>query len=467
MIIPGNTAASVAADMESSLSRINHRRRGFFGKITRYLDGFHDLPYMPRGASAEYRDLARQAITNWLPLISETFTQILFVDDYRAEDATTSASAWRHWQANKLDARQTIVHRAALEYGVGYVLILPGETDGEAVIKPYHPTRVWADYEDEDDDFPVRAMIRKGKTLSGDVLYELYDDEAVYTLSKPKNGGEMKVVWVEMHNMGYVPLVRFRDRLDGKHKGIIFPLIREQDKVNTAVFNLLIALQYASFRQRWATGLAIPTDENGDPVEPFQAAVDRLWVSDSQDASFGEFGQTEVSGHLATYDSQVSTMAALGRVSPHTLLGKLVNLSAEALAAAESVTQRAGGQYKTIFGESWELCLSVAAQAAGDPEPDDSSQVRWRDSEARSMAAQVDALGKMVQMLQVPVEAAWRMIPGVTKADVDSWLKMKPANATGIEALADALTKSQTPTAGPATRDDLPTATQPLPDAGS
>lgn len=82
-------------------------------------------------------------------------------------------------------------------------------------------------------------------------------------------------------------MVRFRDRLDGENRGIIAPLLVLQDRINEAVFNLLIALQFASFRQRWATGLAIPTVDDpesslfGQPVEPFQAAVDRLWVTDS------------------------------------------------------------------------------------------------------------------------------------------------------------------------------------------
>lgn len=471
MLISAADAAPVATDMEANIARITNRRRGFYGRIERYLAGRHDLPYMPRGATTEYRDLARKAITNWLPLISETFCQLLFVEDYRDASEAQSDAAWKHWQDNKLDARQTIAHRAALEYGVGYVLVLPGENDGESSIRPLHPTRVWADYEDEDDEFPQRVLIRKGKTTNGDHLFELIDDEAVYTLQRPKDGGDMKVVWVELHEMGYVPVVRFRDRLDGKNQGIIYPLINEQDKVNAAVFDLLIALQYASFRQRYATGLIINSDPvTGEPLEPFESAVNRLWVNESVDGKFGEFSQTDVAGHITTYETLTSTMAALGRVSPYTLMGKLVNLSADALAAAESITQRANGQYEILFGESWELVLKCACQAAGQDEPSSSAQIKWKDTEARSMAAQVDALGKMRQMLEVPREATWRMIPGVNKTDVDEWLKMaesEPA-ADGITALATALSKSgTTPAAG---RESLPTVgtpANPLPDASS
>src|SRR5690606_40336580 len=106
-----------------------------------------------------------------------------------------------------------------------------------------------------------------------------------------------------------------------------------------AVFSLMVALQYASFRQRWATGLAIPVDEQetlpdgkpnpnfGKPIEPYQAAVDRLWISDDPNTKFGDFAQTEVSGHLRTYESTVRTLAAVAQVSPLVLLGDLVNLA--------------------------------------------------------------------------------------------------------------------------------------------
>jgi hypothetical protein len=52
---------------------------------------------------------------------------------------------------------------------------------------------------------------------------------------------------------------------------------------------------------------------------------------------------------------------------------------------------------------------------------DTSAQVIWRDTEARSLASTVDALGKLVTMLGVPPQALWERIPGVTQQDVERW----------------------------------------------
>ncbi|GAB1641755.1 phage portal protein [Krasilnikovia sp. MM14-A1259] len=429
-----------------------------FSKIRRYLDGDHDKPYTPRGARQEYKRLAEKAITNWLPLISATFVKGLYVDGYRAARKTTNAQAWTYWQANRMDARQTIVHRSALEFGVGYTLVLPG-SDGPS-IRPVHAQRAVAFYEDDDDEWPAHALRYRGRATDGAELYELLDDTSVYTIAIRRDASRPVLVTTDDHNLGYCPLVRYRERLEGS-KGVIYPLIVIQDRINEAVFSLLIALQYASFRQRWATGLAIPVDDRaflddagtvpnpnfGQPIEPFQAAIDRLWVTDNPDARFGDFAQTEVGGHLTTYESGVKSLAAIAQLSPHVLLGDLVNLSADALAAAEATTQRLIGGYETTFGESHEQTLRLAALAANDSTSarDTTAQVRWRDTEARSLAAAVDALGKMVQMLGVPPEGAWERIPGVTDQDIERWREMFGAN-DGFAQLAEAINRqSATP----------------------
>ena len=87
-----------------------------------------------------------------------------------------------------------------------------------------------------------------------------------------------------------------------------------------------------------------------------------------------------------------------------------------------------------------EQALAEAADISGE-ESDPTSQVRWRDTEARAFAATVDGLGKLAEMLQVPVEELWEKVPGTTKADIDRW---KAARAKG-DALAglDELLRTQ------------------------
>lgn len=438
MALSSQAVTALATDLikqhEDTLAKDEHH-----GLVRRYLLGDHDLPYMPKGATSEYRVLAERSIRNWLPLVSETFTKTLFVDGYRASKQSVNAKPWDYWQANGLDARQTVVHRGALEYGASYCLVLPGEP--LPTIRPLSPTRVLAWYEDEDDEWPVLGLIRRGTRLDGAAIYEVLDETTVYTVIKVKDDHSVRFESAADHGLRVTPLVRFRDALGGETRGLIRPLIPLQNGINEASFNLAIANQYASFRQRWATGLAVPVDEEtGQAVEPFSAAVDRLWVTDNPEAHFGDFAQTETSGHLRTYESAVKTLAAIAQTSPHVLTGDLNNLSADALAVVEASTTRKSAEYETLFGESWEQVLRLASLADGntDDARDDSAQVRWRDSQARSLAQTVDALGKMAQMLQVPAQALWERIPGVTDTDIDTWKELA-SQADGLASLAGIL----------------------------
>jgi hypothetical protein len=419
----------LAARLDDELTTdLTHNGR--LGKVRRYLSGDHDLPYMPRGAKEEYKHLAKRAITNWTPLLGDTYAKGLFVDGYRPAQAADNAVPWSYWQENGLDARQSIAHRGALEYGASYTLILPGSVQTRRVplMRPLSPLRSAAWYQDEDDEFPEVALRRRGRTIDGADLIEVFDRKSVYTFARPKDSDNWILSRTDDHDLGVTPFVRFRDRLDGEAVGIIKPIITLQDRVNEIMFSTLIAIQFAAFRQRWATGLVIPEDEEtGEPIEPFQSAVDRLWVTDSTEAKFGEFNQTDIQGHLGAYESTVRTLAAVSQVSPNILTGDLVNLSADALAQMEASTQRKIGEYETLFGESWESAFRLAALAAGDRDAalDTSAQVRWRDTEARSLSQTVDALGKIAQMLQVPVEALWEKIPGVTEQDVSYWKSIR------------------------------------------
>lgn len=97
--------------------------------------------------------------------------------------------------------------------------------------------------------------------------------------------------------------------------------------------------------------------------------------------------------------------------------------SAEALLAADTTLAKKVQDHQTILGEAHEQMFRLAGVAMGDESAatDQEAQVWWRDTEPRSIAQQVDALGKMAQMLQVPVQALWEKVPGTTGGDLSLW----------------------------------------------
>ncbi len=417
-------------DASKKLLELREAEQRRLRKIAAYVKGEASSVYVPKGARQEYKWLIRRARVNVLPLVVTVVAQALFVDGYRPAGSDKNTKAWETWQANRMDARQHGLHRAALKYGIAYNVVLPGKPG--PVIAPKSPRRMTAFYEDPvDDEWPEYALEETVRnTLTGKVKsIRLYDENSRYDLeAHERDGGKLRLVKVEDHGLGVCPVVRYLngDDLDGDDcvRGEVEPLFEMQDQLNSTTFNLLMAQQYAAFRQRYVSGM-VPVDEDGNPKAPFAAAVDRLWVAEDADVRFGEFSQTDLSGYLQSAEATVRHIATVSQTPPHHLLGQMANLSAEALAAAESGLQRKIGERKSSFGESHEQTLRLAALADGDRKgwEDTSAQVVWRDTEARALASTVDALGKLTQMLQIPPQELWERIPGVTQTDVARWKK--------------------------------------------
>jgi len=449
-------------------------RNGHIGLVRRYLHGDHDIPYMPDDADGEFNAIARQSITNYLPLISGTFGRLLYVDGYRSGRSATNSDAWELWVKNRLPAKQIIAMQGAIDYGTSYVVV-----EGDK-IRPLKATKSHAWYEDDDADYPLAGLAEVGTRIDdkGNVLtrYEFWYGDTVHIYERvtgrrlgdvddPANLrdgtaveiGTLTKVDERKHGKNFVPWVRFRDRLDDVAQGVVRPLIPLQDRVNATVFYLLMALHYASFRQRWATGIQIPRDTQeklpdgspnpgfGKPIEPFKVAVHRLWVSNSPNAKFGDFEQTDVTGHLASIENAIATLLTLGRSSP--LLGqgnKISNVAIESVAALNASMNSQVEAFKNNFGASWDMVLELTGR--GDPK----ATVRWRNNEPRSFAQVVDGLLKLAQM-GVPPRGLFEMVPGVTDVQLEQWHQYAQ-EPTDTDRLVDVIRRQTAPTVA----DDAP-----------
>lgn len=401
-------------------------------RVAAYVRGDHSSVYVPSSARAEYRWLYDRSVVNMMRLVVSVVAQNLYVDGYRAADSDQNAAPWKIWQANRMDARQHGIHRAALKYGVAYALVLPGEP--VPVVTPMSPRRLTAFYADPvNDEWPLYAVevteqnVRRpdGK-MARQNLVKLFDDTSVYEFVRD-NEKKLTFSQASDHGAGLCPVVRYVNEADLDEDeavaGEVEPLIEIQDQINSTTFNLLMAQQYAAFRQRWVTGMAPLVDEKGNPVQPFKARVDAMLAAEDPDTKFGEFQATDLNGYLKSREESIRSMATISQTPPYYLLGVVANLSAESLAAARDGLDRKTDERKSTFGESHEQTLRLAGRVNGDTAAweDTSAQVVWRDTSTRALAQTVDALGKLTQMLQVPPQELWEKIPGVTQTDVARW----------------------------------------------
>lgn len=476
------------------LTILNTDRTEYLLRLDEYDRGIQDDPYMPESADAEYRLLAKRAITNVMPFILSTPAQNMYVDSFRrgstseAGDSPDSPSEartdavqpeWDHWQRSGLDARQSAVYRGAFKFGHSFVLTEKRASDDAVVSVGLSALRTVALYVSSANDAdPIVALtvVRWAdpvKKLKGEA--RMWDDTYEYAVTFNSILDLSKGVTVKQiraHGASKCPVTRFAAAVDleGRTVGLIEPLMPLQNRLNQTVFDLLVVQSYASFKVRTISGMAPPVklrpvdiegnevtnpssnqerihdwipviDPNtGRPVpEEINLNAKRVFWGADHDTRFGTLDETPLDGFINAIEMGFQHIAALSQTPPHSFLGKIANLSAEALLAAESALSRKVDEFKAAFGESWERVFRIAAEIGEYEGADDfSGEVIWRDMGQKSLSQAGDALGKLHSELGIPQRGLWRRVPNVTAQELAQWEEMYEEESSDI-ALAQAV----------------------------
>lgn len=449
--------------------------------LDRYYTGDQPLRY----ASSKFREAFGGALDhlsdNWCGIVVDAVEERLNLQGFRipidppagpapegegapdlvAAGQEADTDAWTIWQRNDLDAGSQMAHNAALVGGYANLLVWP-DAAGLAVITPEAPEETLV--ETVPGNRRQRAAAIKSWTddWTGKVFANVYLPDGIYKFvsrqrqvtagsrvqweQRPVAGED----WPVRNRLGVVPMVTIanRQRLRDAADSEIRQTMALQDMVNKMVADMLVASEFQAFRQRWATGLEVPADPNtGVPVEPFRAAVDRLWISDSGDTTFGEFAQADLRIFVAAIEMFVQHIATQSRTPPHYFYLAGTFPSGESIKSAETGLVAKTRRRMTHFSDPWEEAMRLAFAVEDDPRKDVfTSQVIWADPESRSEGEHVDALVKL-GTLGVPNEVLWER-GGFSPQEIARMRAMVAAEADAAAARAPVLALAGTPAAG-------------------
>lgn len=436
---------SEAIALASELVKELDDRKPRLQKLWRYYTGDHDLPRGPKKMQEKYRELLQKSRGNLMGLLANAVAERLEVRGIRLSNGSDADAqfAWKIWQRNHLDSLQNPFHVAAIVLGEASQIAWP-DGKGSARITCESPMQVLTRFRDGDlwdREASVKAWTRSDERRN----VTLYTPEAVWrwtTRDKAIDIGDVSKLNLEPrvdpltgshvieHDLGVDPVVPFRPRLrlvDGCSPGEFEEFIDDQDRINETIFSRLLAAWFASYRQKWATGLDVPEDpETGQAVEPFDAAVDRLLWSSDENTKFGDFGVTDLDNYIKSEKQDIEKYIAGPSQTPsYYLLGDLVNIPADALKLADSGLVSKTNNRQTMLDESHEEVASIALRAAGRPDlaDDVGKEMIWKSTEFRTDGQLVDALTKMAT-LGVPPEALWEKW-GASPQEIDRWKQMR------------------------------------------
>ena len=405
---------------------------GRLATLQKRIDGQLVRTWMPDNADAEYRDLFRKASSPWLAFVRDCIAQGLLVDGYTSERVWAEA-----WQANGMDGRQGAVNREIVGLGKSFGLSLPADGGG-VVMRPLSALHTYAVFARPWDEYPQWVLSRTGKKKASfwDSEWVLVDAEAAYWFTgDPRTPIDVRT---DEHGLGYCPVVQLSNTLamSGEPESSVSSAIPIYQRIVDATFTLQMVQRYGAFPQKWMAGGELATDANGNPL--VRSSVDGLIHASGtsgETARFGTFDPADLDKVVAALDAHIKHLSAVCQVPPHYLLGAVVNMSAEGIAAAESGYFRNVADRQMSIGEGYEQWLRTAAAIIGDGEAAQatSSQVHWADVSSRSLAQISDAVVKLATV-GAPLELLFAMVPGWSKTDVIDAATFVRENRAEVEA---------------------------------
>lgn len=413
---------------------------------------------IPRQASAEHKRLAELSRTPWLGLVVTNVAQAMYVDNIvrgpglNSEDVPggQDQSLWNLWVQNGMDSHQISNHRAMVSYGQSFSVVNPALLDGQetARVRCLSPKRMAVEWEDPATDVYPQFALEALSASHDNKHWRLYDAHYRYNLvADPSTSGRYFMETTPYHHgVGQVPVVRFANLLDleGRVTGEVTPFIPTAARINKTSYDRLLAQHFNSWKTRTISGIDLP--ENEDPeqeraeTEAFKVRMSQedILVSEDPETRFGVLDGTSLDTYVSAWRSDIEALAAVSQTPAHALTGQLVNLNAEALAAARAPLTQKVWERQVNAGRGYSRTLRLAASIAGlnEQAADPLVRVTWQDMEIRSMSQAVDALGKAATMLDIPKRGLWGRIPGVERSDIELWedLARQDADADPLNA---------------------------------
>jgi Phage portal protein, SPP1 Gp6-like len=410
--------------------------------------------YIPKhyNKNDEYDDLTSRSPTPWLQLAVTAVAQTAYMDGIHRKGSSEFVEVWDTFQQNRWDSRQGAVYRGALAHGLSFVSAIPGviPLTGEksAVLKGYSALTTAAWYEDPaGDEFPMFAIHAEETILDfglpGHVV-ELIDNLATYRLTCKGDGENLddwELITTEAHDLGVSPFVRYTNLtdLDGRHMGEIEPFIPLARRIDQDTFDRLIVQRFGAWKVRWITGLVTPANMTQAQAQAdlMKMKVNDFLVGHSKDTRFGTLDETQLAGFISARDADLRDLSAVTQVPPYQFLGLTANMQAESLAAARASLHAKSVERKTGWGESTESLARLTAKIRGNQDEMRAYdlQVKWKDTEVRSLSQAADALGKLGTQVGVPQQMLFEMVPNWTDTDVQRALDF--IEKGGFDALVD------------------------------
>jgi hypothetical protein len=389
-----------------------------YSKTERYYRGEHDLTFATEKFENAFGTLFREFAMNLCPAICDAVRDKLRIRGFGMNRSVSPAVAGglthpdgpngrlkpsatadgsdqiidHIWFRNRMALRAGEIHKEALKNGDAYAIVWPNER-AEVTIYPHRAASVTVHYNEDSPGeiawaakywrtedkrtrlnifYPDRieryitkresdGVIPDAKEFVSNVLSSRFSGSE----KEPPKGGTQNSI---PNPFGTVPVFHFANNADVGCLGQseLTQAIPIQDGLNKSILDMLVAMEFSAYRQRWAAGIEVEYDDAGKPKQPFNSGADRLWIATDPNTKFGDFSTSNLDQFIKVKDSFRIDMASVSGTPLHYFLQ-----TAKGFASGESLKQNETRFLAKIrdrqaaFGQTWAELMSFALRLAG------------------------------------------------------------------------------------------------------
>jgi hypothetical protein len=167
-------------------------------------------------------------------------------------------------------------------------------------------------------------------------------------------------------------------------------------------------------------------DRDGNPVSKWERIAGRIWAVSSPpgEADVRQLAAADLRNFHDTINTLARLVASIAGLPPHYFGWSDANpASADAIRSAETRLVKRAERRQRAFGEAWEDVMRLCFLVVDGELPAGATRMEtvWRDPSTPTIAAAADALGKFKDSLEIPAQALWDKVPGVTQEEVRRW----------------------------------------------
>jgi len=421
------TPTAALARAEKLLKQLKDRQAPVIERDD-YYGGAQPLRFATKEWAEEHAERYKGFSDNWCGVVADSTVERIHVQGFRLDKAATMSDAeaelWRSvWLDNDMDAQAAQGILETVVASRSFILVWGDPDTDQPVVTWEHPNHVLVEYQaenprkraaairwwvDDDHEFlnlylptEVWKWQRRRASVSG-----LYVPGGSSSDWEDREG---EVAQPLKNPIGDVPVVEVmnRPRLALDPMSDIAGTMAMQDAINLLWAYLFNAADYASMPARVIMGQQPPKvpvlDDAGQKigdreVDPKELTNGRLMWLTGQHANIGTFPAATLSGFSEVVEVAVGHLAAQTRTPQHYLIGKMANLSGDALKAAETGQALKSAEFAISNTYPIREVFRLGALVQGNKDLATAAQrgtVKWKDTESRSESQLADALQKL------------------------------------------------------------------------